>query len=85
MGKKLLKARAWLIMEAEVLFGGSIWKSTPPSMCWKSWVVSSTKAGRGQAFRCLPRNGPSGKVSPIIIKVLLTRGRTLPCTFRSSE
>lgn len=64
MGKKLLKARAWLIMEAEVLFGGSIWKSTPPSMCWKAGWSAAPRQGEARHSDVFPEMGLMGRSAP---------------------
>ena len=63
MRKKFLKARVWLAVEAEVPFGRSIWKSSPPVPKYvsKSWVVSNAKTGRGQEFHVFPETGLVGR------------------------
>ena len=86
MRKKFIKARVWLAVEAEVPFGGSIWKSSPPAtqVCVKELGGQQCQDRARPGVPCLPRNGPGGKVSPVIIKLLLTREHILPCTFQSS-
>ena len=46
----------------------SVWREHlekhPLKYVLNRWVVGSAKAGRGQAFRCLPRNGLAGRSAP---------------------
>lgn len=82
--KKFLKPRVWLAVEAEVPFGGSIWKSSPPSqVCVRELDGQQCQDRARPGVPCLPRNGPGRKVRPVIIKLLLTREHMLPCTFQS--
>lgn len=50
--KKFLKPRVWLAVEAEVPFGGSIWKSSPPphpSMCQRAGWSAMPRQGKARS------------------------------------
>ena len=68
----------------------SIWKehlekqSPCTQVCVKELGGQQCQDRARPGVPCLPRNGPGGKVSPVIIKLLLTSEHILPCTFQAS-